>query len=74
MKGLPSPPKPESKSKFAQYEAALKITKTEIYNSLWIIDYYILKSSNNAQDFNFLMNEVPIEELHLFIIKGFLEN
>ncbi len=72
---MPVPPESSgNRSPFAAYEKNYRMVKTDIYNRFWEIDYYILKVSKSARDFDYLMNQVKIKELHFFIIRGFLES
>ena len=74
MKHLPAAPKPQGKqSSFSIYDEQFRIAKADIYDTLWELDYYIIKASATAEDFYFMMNEVQIKDLYLFVLKSFLE-
>jgi len=72
LREIPSPPQPKNDSEFAEYERALSEFKKQYYNTLYNMEYYLLRCSKNAQDYYYLYNRVPIIELGKFILKYFL--
>lgn len=71
---MPAAPKPKGKqSEFSIYDNNYRQAKAVIYDTLWELDYYILKSSSSAEDYFFMMNKVQIKDLYLFVLKAFLE-
>lgn len=71
---MPESPKKKEKDEWDEYfDAVSDISKSIYEETINVIEFYVLKASASAKDFDYLMNCIEIKEVTKFVIHSFLK-